>query len=938
MTHMAFERARAIFVRVALVVVLFASVSGHHATLADEPAPEAQGGSERPTEAWQVSWTVQQNVYHKTTMPGYSTHIEWYRLNISASYVTALFDDPYRWETDDFAFSVEEDIQNLYTKVCDGGGPGRYSDYKHRWATKTLGADYPDDDEFGLLFYSSNDGEQRLAALDVGYMDIATHSHQEIQPCGEPRTYDFTKVVNWSPLCAGSYELVGNEEGNEYTFHTETYPDDFNCLGPILLAQPPEDGEFTFSYIVDISARLVEADDLTVKHLEVTQGLQDLGNNMPLAQDRRTIVRAFIDTGVAPVRTTGVDGKLEAYAGGTKLGEISPTNPNGTIIAPPRPDWKKIDDTLNFELPRAWTEQGPLELKVTVNPNHAITELNYENNDLSETVDFGVCKTIRVGYVKVGVRDEELVIYPGDRVSRNHQFALLTLPIPWENLDYYHWGDLEGPYLVETREEGTALLRKLATLRHLGLGPTPEYMVGWLPQFPTSWNAAGLAFRGGFEMWAMDYTAPDIARVIFAHEFVHMVGRPHVNETTAGMHWFDVYNYVIKPPSAGETLQDFMEPVTLMESVAWASPQTYRAAYNKFCGGGTGSAATESNSANATTAQATVANALLVSADVFSSTTSITGTLGPILQLANAQVSLPPEGGAFCVDLKDATDTLLDSYCFDANAADAFPDVIASTSMVITRPLGLDRVELYDMAKQIVLDTRVASTNTPTVTVNAISEVANTVVANSATAFTANASPTAGFIVSGTTTISWTGLDADGDPLTYHVLYSPDDGVTWRGVDALITDQSTTVNFASQPGTKGTTGRIKVIVTDGFNTAEDVTDVPFAVAGKDPVAEIVAPVSGGTFSGRTFVALYGAGDDREDGVMEGASLAWTSDIDGALGTGRVVEADLSPGAHTITLTVTDSDGQQATVTIQLTVTDATVAPTTIDVYLPRIQR
>lgn len=915
MKRKAMEAARAVFVRMAFVVVLAASISGQHTTpaMAVMPLQDAQGGDERPLQAWEVTWTVRQSMYHKRPSPSDVILIEQYRLTISASYLTAFYANPYRWETEDFALYVEEDIENLSRTTCPGGNMTR--SLERRWATAQFGADIPNDDDFGLLLNTPIEGEPRLGSVSVGTLDVTTFRHHENQDCRRKmRTYDSTELVKWTPTCVASYDLIGNEDGNEYTFHTDTYPDPWNCLGPILLARPPTDGEFTFSYSIDISARLVDAEDLIVKRLEVTQGLQDAANSMPLVQDRRTIVRAYIDTGTTPMMTSGVDGKLEAFAGGAKLGELSPINPGGSIKASPNPDWKRIDDMLNFSLPNEWTRQGPLKLKVTVNPDRRLIESNYTNNHLSVTVDFGVCKAINMGYVKVGYGDEELYLWPTDDIGIGHLFAQWALPIRDDGFNYYHWGDLEWPHSLETEEGGILLLKELATLRRLGFGPTPEYVVGWLPQLDLDW-AVGLAWLGGREAWASQYTSPDAGRVVFAHELVHMLGRLDVSETTAGLHWFDVYNMVVKPAATGGELEDLMHPTARVEEEAWSSPQTYRFVYSELCGGGAGGG---SAGAAAASAQATAADALLVSADVFTSTNAITGTLGPLLDLANAPVDLPLHGGDYCIHLKDANDEILDARCFDANATDEMPDMLASTSMVITRPVGLDRVELYDVANDNVLAARVASTNTPTVTVDAVAP--------------------ASALVSGKTTIHWTGSDPDGDPLTYYVLYSRDDGATWRSVDAFVTGQSTTVDFASQPGTKGATGRIKVMVSDGFHTAEDMTDVPFVVNGKGPTAAIVAPDSGGTFSGRSFVALYGAGVDLEDGAMEGAALAWKSDKDGALGTGRVLEANLSPGAHTITLTATDSDGRQDAAMIQLTVTKSPADPATLDVYLPAVNK
>ena len=56
------------------------------------------------------------------------------------------------------------------------------------------------------------------------------------------------------------------------------------------------------------------------------------------------------------------------------------------------------------------------------------------------------------------------------------------------------------------------------------------------------------------------------------------------------------------------------------------------------------------------------------------------------------------------------------------------------------------------------------------------------------------------------------------------------------------------------------------------------------------------------------ILFSGSGIDAEDESLTGASLVWTSDLNGQIGTGETFSAFLSAGSHVITLTVTDSEG------------------------------
>ncbi|AHG92116.1 hypothetical protein J421_4649 (plasmid) [Gemmatirosa kalamazoonensis] len=79
-----------------------------------------------------------------------------------------------------------------------------------------------------------------------------------------------------------------------------------------------------------------------------------------------------------------------------------------------------------------------------------------------------------------------------------------------------------------------------------------------------------------------------------------------------------------------------------------------------------------------------------------------------------------------------------------------------------------------------------------------------------------------------------------------------------------------------------------------------------------PTAAITSPASGTIVRAGSAVTITGTGTDAEDGTLTGASLAWTSSIDGALGTGTSIAPTLSVGTHTITLTATDSLGATGT--------------------------
>jgi hypothetical protein len=87
-----------------------------------------------------------------------------------------------------------------------------------------------------------------------------------------------------------------------------------------------------------------------------------------------------------------------------------------------------------------------------------------------------------------------------------------------------------------------------------------------------------------------------------------------------------------------------------------------------------------------------------------------------------------------------------------------------------------------------------------------------------------------------------------------------------------------------------------------------------------PTVTITNPFSFSTHIQGDSIQFDATAEDPEDGPLSGASLVWTSNIDGRIGTGTSFNKVLSAGLNTITLTATDSQGATGSESITLIIT------------------
>jgi hypothetical protein len=180
-------------------------------------------------------------------------------------------------------------------------------------------------------------------------------------------------------------------------------------------------------------------------------------------------------------------------------------------------------------------------------------------------------------------------------------------------------------------------------------------------------------------------------------------------------------------------------------------------------------------------------------------------------------------------------------------------------------------------------------------------------------------------VVNITSPIDGSRFDA-GEPVTLGgTALDPEDGmlegesVVWSSDKDGIVASGTTVTLANLSVGDHT---VTLTATDSeFATGEDVISIGIdALPPQPPTASIVQPLADEVFAGGVPVVFSGSGEDPDGADLEDSAFAWTSDVDGPLGTGREISSVLSAGDHLVTLTVTDPQALQATASVAITIT------------------
>jgi len=664
------------------------------------------------------------------------------------------------------------------------------------------------------------------------------------------------------------------------------------------------------------------ATDLTVAAIEVNQGVQ-YGSTTLVARNA-TVVRVRVGVSGAKAAVPGVDAELRVFADGVEIPGSPFFSANGPITAPLSPSSANLNHTLNFLC--VPPQSADVDFVVTVNPTRRVTETDYANNVGTSLNRVFACRRmvemlyVPVDYLPGGGLPSAATIEPGlgDAFLRG-----IFRTGDWN----YHRSPLGTlTWKQSINASNNALLIALNDIRLVqvpGQGyEQAAFIYGWLPGNPFSGNGQAIGIPGGA---AFGNTETSRFQRTFAHEIGHCWGQPHNNSliNTVG---FDVENqlrYPLNLPQVMPTSKRDVMVAGLLTADAWVNSVTYNDCLTDSrsqCVGGDGGSGGGGGADDARAAGRErclrLAGELVHDAGRLELVPSMRLDLvepTPDDPRGDAEVVAYDAGGRPLHAVRVRTGTCRESCC-GTRLLDRTPFHVLVPETVRGRAIHAIRVR--DLATGAPLAEQVRSARAPSVAIVGI---------GAAGAGPAPADPA--LPLEGEVEVRWVAVDPDGDAVSVHLLYSPDGGEAWfpievnREADATGGEVATRFATGNLPASVGAAGLVKLRASDGLNQSEFEWPMGLLMgSGSPPDVHVIAPKQANAFPRHASVVLHGSGWDMEDRLLPEASLAWTSDRQGPIGTGRLlVTRDLVAGTHVLTLTGTDSSGLSSQRSVTVTI-------------------
>jgi len=722
-------------------------------------------------------------------------------------------------------------------------------------------------------------------------------------------------------------------------------------------------------YRIEHDASPVEK-DLALDAWEVTQGIQNLHNDVPLVAGKTTYVRVYGSLAGGTRPANGVEVSLSGSRGGASLSgsPLSALEPFQSLSV--GTTWDRASfrrDGWLFLLPESWTQAGYVTLRAQINPRGVYPDDNSENDTLSTVaplrfyrrpvlcLDFHPVRT-HAGTQTMDHPYFNQIIDLTTRLMPFPNFRLYSTPSRVEEREF-RWKTLQwayGPYEME--DDGWKVLASLGwrdtftddpdicedngawgltvgmvdpQARTDGVGGQ-AYTNGWAQswvQFPSEWQPSWRPRN--------EWQYPERGSTL-AHEMSHNLGRYHVN-CPPGIDDVDMtYPYAStwriddRPLTEPTTHFGFnintqlpISPVDAYDFMgycrpSWVSDYTWKRLMYLYDAQGEGAdPASESLWASQVPDLASADEAVMAMGVI--SPTVGGGLLASAWVFPTAKMgsSMLQKWQALASPKMDALSAPVPQYHLRLrNAKGVILDDRAITL--------IDDLDVPDTAgRSFSLAFPAPAGEVAKIELMIRNDVVHEITPGAAAPEVSILSPAGGEMIGDRLDIKWQASDDNhADFLLYTVQYSSDGGKTWKALATNLPGEPGS-NAVSLPLTQlalwpaeAASARIRVAASDGYHTSF-ATSKPFAVANRPPRSYITWPAAEQEMEAGLPVVLRGGAVDAEEGNLGGSSLTssirWSLDGE-EIGRGQQLVVDgLAPGTYEVSLRAQDSRGSTSTV-------------------------
>lgn len=725
---------------------------------------------------------------------------------------------------------------------------------------------------------------------------------------------------------------------------------------------------------VSLQVAAAPSEDATVEitHVEITQGLQDFDQSIPLIARRDTLIRVYIeaDEDIGPIgghvllSGSYMDGPIPESFSDVAAIPLAECHP---IDAEPDQFRTDLGTSFNFILPPKLLNHAPMgewDLEIELDPAGLLAI--DDRSGLVHTTSFGMDTVPPICIISrplLTTDDDDMNLrgpsaIPGDVMNR----AVALLPtheiinIPKGSMltrsgsSPFHF-DPDKSYdtfrMLSRLQASNVLSSRPDECKDAG-APVLHYAIAHEDTRDT--GRGGVAFRGrsagSFRMGLserIEYNNPPSGTTL-AHEIGHNLGRRHVNcggpddvdpdyphdpcfiSTVSSTAFFGVDLYTptaprVIDPGVHDT-SDIPTDLLAYGNARWPSDYNWMAMYDElmdqkaqfeerrnapvYLASSDDIAAAWMESWKGESGREIIFSAIVDPGvegeiDILMPVNPTTMGEEARAELALATREALGKETRFMVELLDGNDeVILEVPLEDGFVDDTLTPDNRLLTALLPKPDGLESLRLVDQSKGTELARADRSPNAPEVVL---------------------LHPEENDVVEDELVIDWDASDPDGNDLEVAVQYSADDGETWTALALNAGEAPAMIDISTMQGGIDTV-RLRLIVSDGFNTTEVVSD-PFTVVPRDPITKISRPADGVEVHLGTPIFARSQSFDPEDGVLRGDALVWELEDHGEVGTGEtVLLTDLALGTHRLILTATDSDGQESTDEIDIHVVTA----------------